>query len=65
MKPDLHIRYAGLVWSGAGILNGSEIAVSGVGYREFLVTPGHDATFTNSGETVLLVYTAWPIESYE
>jgi hypothetical protein len=54
--------WTGLVWSGAGSLNGMPV---GADYRrsnnEFLVTPGHEALFHNSaaGER-LVVYRIFP-----
>eukprot|EP00036_Acanthoecidae_sp_10tr_P013983 CAMPEP_0206287296 /NCGR_PEP_ID=MMETSP0106_2-20121207/1035_1 /ASSEMBLY_ACC=CAM_ASM_000206 /TAXON_ID=81532 /ORGANISM="Acanthoeca-like sp., Strain 10tr" /LENGTH=408 /DNA_ID=CAMNT_0053717829 /DNA_START=88 /DNA_END=1312 /DNA_ORIENTATION=+ len=62
-RPPSDQPFAGIVWSGRGTLNGSDLNVEILEEREFLVVPGHAATFENSGDTVLLVYTAWPIVS--
>ena len=58
-----------VVWKGEGLVNGQE--VKGVIDRkgvheecppaEFLVTPEHEATVTNTGQTTLIVYTVQPI----
>jgi hypothetical protein len=57
--------YAGIVWSGKGSVNGAVLDVATLDQREFLVVPGHAAAFENTGDTTLLVYTAWPIVSRE
>lgn len=54
--------WAGIVWSGTGQLNGYRIGVRGTGaMAEFLVAPGHEATFENDGDVTLRVYTVFPL----
>ncbi len=54
--------WAGIVWSGAGQLNGYRIGVRGTeAMTEFLVAPGHEATFVNDGDVTLRVYTVFPL----
>lgn len=55
--------FAGIVWSGQGLLNGQPIAdISGGAPVEFLVTPGCDARFENAGSITLRVYTVYPLK---
>src|SRR3989338_6122610 len=57
-----HKPFAGIVWSGQGILNGNLINVENQKKKEFLVTPKTQITLTNTGETPLLIYTVFPIK---
>ena len=53
--------FAGIVWSGAGTLNGLELNAEKSDSREFLVTPGHSAAFSVSkGGSMLLIYCVFP-----
>lgn len=60
-RPPTPKPYAGIVWSGAGELNGMPLDTSVKSAREFLVAPNHAITLVNTGSEPLLVYTAWPI----
>lgn len=54
--------FAGIVWCGEGALNGSAIGdLSTEAPREFLVAPGRDAAFVNTGARPLYVYTVFPM----
>jgi hypothetical protein len=63
VRPPTDKPYAGIVWSGKGTLNGSRLDVDVRDCKEFLVVPDTPAEFCNTGDTTLLVYTAWPIVS--
>ena len=52
--------FAGIVWSGEGMINGN--AISAVKEKEFLVVPKREVEIKNKGDTILLVYTVFPIE---
>lgn len=55
--------FAGIVWSGEGTLNGLPLsAVDAKTPKEFLVVPGHDASFVNTGDTTLRIYTVFPMK---
>ena len=64
-RPPTDKPYAGIVWSGKGTLNGAPLDVDVSDCKEFLVVPGTPAEFCNTGDAILLVYTAWPIVSRE
>ena len=53
--------WAGIVWSGEGLLNGTPIAARGSGGEaEWLVVPGHDVELVSTGDHPLLIYTVFP-----
>ncbi len=54
--------FAGIVWSGKGILNGNEINVMNNAKKEFLVTPKTGVMIKNTGTIPLLIYTVFPID---
>ena len=55
--------FAGIVWSGQGLLNDNVINVNNTKKKEFLVTPNTTITLKNTGEIPLLIYTVFPIDS--
>lgn len=54
--------FAGIVWSGKGMLNGNEINVMNNARKEFLVTPKTEVIIKNTGTIPLLIYTVFPID---
>jgi len=54
--------FAGIVWSGHGLLNGNEININHQEKKEFLVTPNTTITIKNTGEIPLLMYTVFPLK---
>lgn len=59
-----HRPFAGIVWSGKGLLNGNQIDANNKERKEFLVVPNTTITITNTGETPLMIYTVFPIQNY-
>jgi len=55
--------FAGIVWSGRGLLNGNSIDVDNKERKEFLVVPDITITIKNTGETPLLIYTVFPMQN--
>ncbi len=53
--------FAGITWSGQGLLNSNEINVLNKERKEFLVIPNTAITVKNTGETALMVYTVFPL----
>ena len=54
--------FAGIVWSGEGMLNKNRISVHDKKRKEFLVTPKTEIKITNTGKEPLLIYTVFPIQ---
>ena len=54
--------YAAIVWSGEGSVNGQAVANANMQRKEFLVTPHHDLKIENTGSTMLLIYSVFPLE---
>lgn len=52
----------GIVWSGSGRLNSTEISTNGSGNREFLIVPNTQIELKNDGESILIVFTFEPIK---
>ncbi len=52
--------FAGIIWSGHGLLNGNEINTANNERKEFLVVPGTAITAKNTGEMPLMIYTVFP-----
>ena len=57
--PEKQNPFAGIVWSGAGTINGN--ALNAQGTNEFLVTPHSKISVKNTGDSPLLIYTTEPI----
>lgn len=53
--------FAGIVWSGSGLLNGMEINCTNNERKEFLVTPNSEAQFENSGSFQLIIFIIFPM----
>ena len=60
--PDVR-PFAGIVWSGSGLLNGMEINCDNNERREFLVTPNNEAQFENNGSLQLIIFVIFPMKS--
>ncbi len=56
------LPFAGIVWSGKGIINDNILNVDNIMQKEFLVTPYTMITLKNTGNTPLLIYTVFPIK---
>ncbi len=57
--------YTGIVWSGEGTVNSLLLDCSHDQHREFLVTPHHQAIFTNTSQQhTLLIFTVFPFKAY-
>lgn len=54
--------FAGIVWSGKGMINGNFLNVGHELQKEFLVTPNREVRIKNTGEDVLRIYTVFPIK---
>ena len=54
--------FAGIVWSGSGLLNGMEINCNINERREFLITPNSDAHFENTGTLQLIIFVIFPMK---
>lgn len=54
--------FAGIVWSGSGLLNGIEIKCNNNERREFLVTPNSEAQFENNGLFQLIIFVIFPMK---
>lgn len=55
--------FAGMVWSGRGLINGNALNVDNKKAKEFLVVPGTEATIYNDGSHSLLIYTVFPFKT--
>ena len=54
--------FAGIIWSGAGTVNGLEAISCSDSRDEFLVTPEHNVTFTNqSADQSFMILSVYPI----
>lgn len=55
--------FAGIVWSGEGLVNGSQVGCEKQECREFLVTPGHTLRLENTSESSdLIIFTVFPFQ---
>jgi hypothetical protein len=54
--------FAGIVWSGKGLINDNIIDVNNTQRKEFLVTPNTSIIIKNTGDHPLLIYTVFPIK---
>ncbi len=54
--------FAGLVWSGQGLINENSLDVSKDDQKEFLVVPNTPVTIENIGKETLYIYTVFPIK---
>ena len=54
--------FAGIVWSGKGLLNGNLIDVDNSERKEFLVIPNTVVIIKNNGDQPLLIYTVFPMQ---
>ena len=54
--------FAGIVWSGSGLLNDMEINHDNNERREFLVTPNSKAEFKNNGSLQLIIFVIFPMK---
>ena len=54
--------FAGIVWSGSGLLNGMEINCENNERREFLVTPNSQAQFGNTSSLQLIIFVIFPMK---
>ena len=54
--------FAGIVWSGSGLLNGIEIKCNNNERREFLVTPNSETQFKNNGSFQLIIFVIFPMK---
>lgn len=62
VRPPGSEPWAGVVWSGQGLLGRFRVSAEpGVGYREFLVTPGTEAELVADGPEGLHVYALFPM----
>ena len=53
----------GIVWSGEGLVNGSQVGCEKQECREFLVTPGHTLRLENTSESSdLIIFTVFPFQ---
>ena len=59
--PDMR-PFAGIVWSGSGLLNGMEINHNSNERREFLVTPNSKVEFKNNGSLQLIIFVIFPMK---
>jgi len=54
--------FAGIVWSGSGLLNGMDINCNNNKRREFLVTPNSEVQFENNGSLQLIIFVIFPMK---
>lgn len=54
--------FAGIVWSGSGLLNGMDINCNNNEKREFLVTPNSEIQFENHGSLQLIIFVIFPMK---
>lgn len=54
--------FAGIVWSGQGLINENPLDVMNKQQKEFLIVPNMRVTIQNTGTTSLLIYTVFPIK---
>ena len=52
--------YAGIVWSGKGLINNNRLDVDNELAKEFLITPNTEVTIQNEENKKLLIYTVYP-----